>query len=81
MTNISVKRATDGFSVALPASPSLWRLAKAEDLYKLDTLLEGGLYLSLIHILSSAIAEATQRYAGTERTLLPTPPELLPPLA
>jgi hypothetical protein len=31
--------------------------------------------------LSSAIAEATQRYAGTERTLLPTPPELLPPLA
>jgi hypothetical protein len=31
--------------------------------------------------LSSAIAEATQRYAGTERTLLQTPPELLPPLA
>jgi len=31
--------------------------------------------------LSSAIAVATQRYAGTERTLLPTPPELLPPLA
>jgi hypothetical protein len=31
--------------------------------------------------LSSAVAEATQRYAGTERTLLPTPPELLPPLA
>ena len=31
--------------------------------------------------LSSAIVEATQRYAGTDRTLLPTPPELLPPLA
>jgi len=31
--------------------------------------------------LSSAIAEATQRYAGTERTLLPTPQELLSPLA
>ena len=31
--------------------------------------------------LSSAIAEATQRYAGTDRTLLLTPPELLPPLA
>jgi len=31
--------------------------------------------------LSSAIAEATQRYAGTDRTLLLAPPELLPPLA
>ena len=31
--------------------------------------------------LSRAVAEATQRYAGIERTLLPTPPELLPPLA
>ena len=31
--------------------------------------------------LSSAVADATHRYAGTERTLLPTPPELLPPLA
>ena len=31
--------------------------------------------------LSSAIAEATQRYAGRDRTLLLTPPELLPPLA
>jgi len=31
--------------------------------------------------LASAVAEATLRYAGAERTLLPTPPELLPPLA
>ena len=31
--------------------------------------------------LSSAIAEATQRFAGTDRTLLLAPPELLPPLA
>ena len=31
--------------------------------------------------LSSAIAEATQRYAGRDRTLLLAPPELLPPLA
>ena len=31
--------------------------------------------------LSSAIAEATQRYAGTDRTLLLAPPDLLPPLA
>jgi hypothetical protein len=31
--------------------------------------------------LSSAIAEATQRYAGTDRTLLQAPPELLSPLA
>ena len=31
--------------------------------------------------LSSAIAEATQRYARTDRTLLQAPPELLSPLA
>ena len=31
--------------------------------------------------LSSAVAEATQRYAGTDRTLLLAPPDLLPPLA
>ena len=31
--------------------------------------------------LSSAIAEATQRYAGKDRTLLQAPPELLLPLA
>ena len=31
--------------------------------------------------LSSAIAEATQRYAGTDRTLLLARPELLSPLA
>ena len=31
--------------------------------------------------LSSAVAEATQRYAGTDRTLLQAPPELLSPLA
>ena len=30
--------------------------------------------------LSSAVAEATQRYAGTDRTPLVAPPELLPPL-
>ena len=28
-----------------------------------------------------AVAEATQRYAGTDRTLLQAPPELLSPLA
>jgi hypothetical protein len=31
--------------------------------------------------LSSAVAEATQRYAGTDRTLLQAPSELLSPLA
>ena len=31
--------------------------------------------------LSSAVAEATQRYAGTDRTPLNAPPELLSPLA
>jgi hypothetical protein len=31
--------------------------------------------------LSSAVAEATQRYAGADRTPLEAPPELLPPLA
>jgi hypothetical protein len=46
MPKISVKRVTDEFSVAFPATPSLWRLAEAEDLYKLDTLLEGGLYMT-----------------------------------
>lgn len=30
--------------------------------------------------LSSAIAEAVQRYAGTDKTPLPAPTELLPPL-
>jgi hypothetical protein len=31
--------------------------------------------------LSTAVAEATQRYAGQDRILLQAPPELLPPLA
>jgi hypothetical protein len=31
--------------------------------------------------LASAVAEAIQRYAGTERTPLQAPPGLLPPLA
>ena len=31
--------------------------------------------------LSSAVAEATQRHAGTDRTPFVAPPELLPPLA
>jgi hypothetical protein len=31
--------------------------------------------------LSNAVAEATQRHAGADRTLLMMPPELLPPLA
>jgi hypothetical protein len=41
-----VKRVTDEFSIAFPTSPSLWKLAGADELYKLDTLLEGGLYLA-----------------------------------
>ncbi len=31
--------------------------------------------------LSNAVAEATRCYAGTEKTLLLAPPDLLPPLA
>lgn len=46
MAKISVKRMTDKFSIAFPASSTLWKLARADELYKLDTLLEGGLYLA-----------------------------------
>jgi len=31
--------------------------------------------------LSNAVAEATRRYAGADKTLLVAPPDLLPPLA
>jgi hypothetical protein len=45
MPKVSVKRKTDEFSIAFPTSPFLWKLARADELYKLDTLLVGGLYM------------------------------------
>jgi hypothetical protein len=46
MPKVTLKRKTDEFSIEFPTSPSLWKLAKADELYKLDTLLEGGLYMA-----------------------------------
>jgi hypothetical protein len=46
MPKVSLKRKTNEFSIAFPTSPSLWKLARAGELYKLDTMLEGGLYMA-----------------------------------
>lgn len=46
MAKLTLNRVTDEFSVAFPTSSSLWKLAAADELFKLDTLLEGGLYLA-----------------------------------
>jgi hypothetical protein len=43
---MKIKRITDKFSIAFPTRPYLWRLAKATELYKLDALLAGGLYMA-----------------------------------
>jgi hypothetical protein len=46
MSRIKIKRKTDQFSIAFPIRPYLWRLADAKELYKLDALLAGGLYMA-----------------------------------
>ena len=56
-------------------------MAKADEAPAANLLLARHLQCKESCDLSSAIAEATQRYAGTDRTLLQAPPELLSPLA
>ena len=46
MAKITLSRFTKQFSTEFPAHQDLWRLSRADQLYKLDTLLGGGLYLS-----------------------------------
>jgi hypothetical protein len=46
MAKVGLTRQTGEFSIASPTTRYLWRLASAEELYKLDTLLDGGLYMA-----------------------------------
>lgn len=46
MPKFKAIRKTEEFSVAFPVSRFIWRLSTAEELFKLDTLLEGGLYMA-----------------------------------
>jgi hypothetical protein len=46
MTKIGVSRYTSPFSIEFPADQNLWRLSTANELFKLCTLLAGGLYMA-----------------------------------
>jgi len=46
MTKARITRWTQQFSIAFPTSQYLWRLSRADELFKLDALLEGGLYMA-----------------------------------
>ena len=59
-----------------------WFMAKAAEAPPAaDLILARHLLCKESCALSSAVAEATKRYAGTDRTPLVAPPELLSPLA
>jgi hypothetical protein len=46
MTGFKIKRTTKQFSIEFPTNRFLWRRSGADELMKLDTLLEGGLYMA-----------------------------------
>jgi hypothetical protein len=46
MPKVRIARCTKQFSIAFPTDQYLWRVSRADELFKLDTLLEGGLYMA-----------------------------------
>jgi hypothetical protein len=46
MPKVRIARCTKHFSIAFPTDQCLWRVSRADELFKLDTVLEGRLYMA-----------------------------------
>jgi len=61
MTRDKIKRVTEEFSIEFPTNQSLWRLSRADEVIKLDTLLKGGLYMARLDRFSDPLEGALGR--------------------